>query len=175
MVLELLSGGEFFSFLQSCGRLPEEVARFYSASVLSAFEELHRHLIAYRDLKPENMVTIRETVALSNSTHRTSCHLMSPQLAASAGAGQQGIREAGGPRTRQTDRRWNHVVGTCTALQRHSTWSAELSVCRHCVCYELLCRTMAGTPEYLAPEIVLNKGHNHAVDYWALVSPQLAP
>lgn len=73
MVLELLSGGEFFSFLQSCGRLPEDVARFYSASVLSAFEELHRHLIAYRDLKPENMVTI----ALSNSTH-TPSHLMSP-------------------------------------------------------------------------------------------------
>ena len=80
MVLELLSGGEFFSFLQSCGRLPEEVARFYSASVLSAFEELHRHLIAYRDLKPENMVTIRETIALSNSTHRTPCHLISPNV-----------------------------------------------------------------------------------------------
>lgn len=80
MVLELLSGGEFFSFLQSCGRLPEDVARFYSASVLSAFEELHRHLIAYRDLKPENMVTIRETVVLSNSTHRTSCHPNWPPL-----------------------------------------------------------------------------------------------
>jgi serine/threonine protein kinase len=107
-LMELLPGGEFFNFLQKAGKLSEDKSRFYAASVVLAFEELHRNRIAYRDLKPENMVMdARGYVKLVD-------------------------------------------FGLAKQLITDSTW------------------TMCGTPDYLAPEIILNKGHNQAVDYWAL-------
>lgn len=107
-LLELLPGGEFFSFLQTAGKLSEDKSRFYSASVVLALEELHKNKIAYRDLKPENMVM--------------------------DGRGYVKLVD----------------FGLAKQILSGSTW------------------TMCGTPDYLAPEIILNKGHNHAVDYWAL-------
>lgn len=55
-LLDLLPGGELMNLLEKKGRLPEEWVRFYSASVILAYTEFHAHNVAYRDLKPENMV-----------------------------------------------------------------------------------------------------------------------
>ncbi len=29
-------------------------------------------------------------------------------------------------------------------------------------------KTMTGTPDYMAPEMIQNQAHNRAVDYWAM-------
>lgn len=55
-VLELLQGGEFFSYLRHHGKLSEPSAKFYAAIVIKGLSNLHELKIAYRDLKPENLV-----------------------------------------------------------------------------------------------------------------------
>lgn len=56
MLLELSLGGELFTRLRDYHRFEESTARFYAASVVSAFAHLHDLSIAYRDLKPENLL-----------------------------------------------------------------------------------------------------------------------
>ena len=107
-VLELLQGGELFTLLRKTVKFSEQAGRFYAATVLSAFACLHAKRIAYRDLKPENLV--------------------------------------------MDDRGYVKLVdfGLAKVIASGKTW------------------TLCGTPDYLAPEIILNEGHDQAVDYWAL-------
>lgn len=55
-LMNLLPGGELMDLLDSQRHFPEPWTRFYGASVLSAFQVIHQKQIAYRDLKPENLV-----------------------------------------------------------------------------------------------------------------------
>lgn len=55
-LLEALPGGELCKRLREESSFPESTGKFYSASVLFAFCHMHAKKIAYRDLKPENLV-----------------------------------------------------------------------------------------------------------------------
>lgn len=59
MCLEFVPGGEVFSILRDLGRFPEDQGKFYTAEICLAFEYLHRFHVAYRDLKPENLLVSR--------------------------------------------------------------------------------------------------------------------
>lgn len=107
IMLEYVVGGELFSHLRKAGKFPNDVAKFYSAEVTLAFEYLHGKDIAYRDLKPENLLLDRD--------------------------GNIKITDFGFAK-RVVERTF----------------------------------TLCGTPEYLAPEIIQSKGHDCAVDWWAL-------
>eukprot|EP00956_Cyclotella_meneghiniana_P043629 scaffold280274_cov139-Cyclotella_meneghiniana.AAC.1 len=55
-LMNLLPGGELMDLLDSKKKFPEAWTKFYGASVVAGFSCIHEKKIAYRDLKPENLV-----------------------------------------------------------------------------------------------------------------------
>lgn len=106
--MEALCGGELCELLYFEDKFSEDWSMFYSASVLAAFAHMHERKVAYRDLKPENLV-------LDN-------------------AGYVKIVD----------------FGLAKVIKNGQTY------------------TFCGTPDYLAPEVILSEGHDWAVDYWGL-------
>lgn len=56
MLFDYIPGGELFSYLRNAGHFDTYVGRFYASEIVLALEYLHEHNIAYRDLKPENLL-----------------------------------------------------------------------------------------------------------------------
>ncbi|EAQ89731.1 hypothetical protein CHGG_06350 [Chaetomium globosum CBS 148.51] len=112
ILLDYVPGGELFTYLRKFRRFDEDMARFYAAEIVLILEHLHEHQggIAYRDMKPENLLLDGEG------------HI---KLVDFGFAKRLGNNESG------------HPVETYT---------------------------LCGTPEYLAPEVIHNKGHTTAVD-----------
>ena len=56
---EYIPGGNLNTLLKLQKRLSLESSRFYLASIITAFDYLHKKNIIYRDLKPENIILCR--------------------------------------------------------------------------------------------------------------------
>jgi len=59
LLLDACLGGEIFTLLRKQRYFSEDTSRFFSASVVEAFDYMHSQSIVYRDLKPENLVLNR--------------------------------------------------------------------------------------------------------------------
>lgn len=109
LVLDFVNGGHLFFQLHRQGLFREDLARIYTAEIVSAVSHLHSNGIMHRDLKPENI-----------------------------------LLDADG-----------HVVLTDFGLAKQFDENTRSN-------------SLCGTIEYMAPEIVLGKGHDKAADWWSV-------
>lgn len=141
LVMEYLNGGDLFSLLRNLGCLEEDMARIYIAELVLALEYLHSLNVIHRDLKPDNLL-----IGPDGHIKLTDFGLSKVGLINST-------EDLSGP-----------SVSSAALLQDELETEAQSSFKRE----QRQKHTVVGTPDYLAPEILLGMGHGVTADWWSV-------
>jgi serine/threonine protein kinase len=155
-VMEFLNGGDFMSLLIKKDILTEDETRFYMAEVIQAVQHVHSKGYIHRDLKPDNMLIASDghlklsDFGLCTSGHES--HLSSFYQTTVPKDLSQASRL-------QQERMLEHRTSVRGHLNRVSSWKKM----RRTVAYSTV-----GTSNYMAPEILMERGYGKEVDWWSV-------
>ncbi|KAJ4960788.1 hypothetical protein NE237_020698 [Protea cynaroides] len=143
LVMEYLNGGDLYSLLRNLGCLDEDVARIYIAEVVLALEYLHSLHVVHRDLKPDNLLIAHDG------------HIKLTDFGLSKVGLINSTDDLSGPA----------VSGTSLLGEDEPQLSVSEKLNQR---ERRQKRSAVGTPDYLAPEILLGTGHGTTADWWSV-------
>ncbi|OMO95856.1 hypothetical protein CCACVL1_05217 [Corchorus capsularis] len=141
LVMEYLNGGDLYSLLRNLGCLDEEVARVYIAEVVLALEYLHSLHVVHRDLKPDNLLIAHDG------------HIKLTDFGLSKVGLINSTDDLSGPAVSGTSLLDDEEPQLSASEQQQERRKK---------------RSAVGTPDYLAPEILLGTGHGATADWWSV-------
>ncbi|KAI4332032.1 hypothetical protein L6164_016973 [Bauhinia variegata] len=140
LVMEYLNGGDLYSMLRNLGCLDEDMARIYIAEVVLALEYLQSLNVIHRDLKPDNLLIGQDG------------HIKLTDFGLSKVGLINSTDDLSAPSVST-----NGFLGDDEPKSRHSSKREERRR-----------QSVVGTPDYLAPEILLGMGHGATADWWSV-------
>ena len=172
LVMEYAAGGDLASLLAGVGALEEGCARPYIAEAVLALAYCHARGVVHRDVKPDNLLIAGDGhVKLADFGLSTVGVVdRAAGLDGGGGGGRRGGPGNGGAAPTPT-RRASGGAAAAAAPPPSCARRAPLSATTQPPCTPPLPRAV-GTPDYLAPELLLggaaSAAHGPAVDWWAL-------
>ncbi|KAJ3384018.1 hypothetical protein HDU92_003804 [Lobulomyces angularis] len=198
LVMEYLIGGDLSSVLGALGVFEEDMCRTYAAEVALALDYLHGNGIVHRDLKPDNMLLTKDghikltdfglsriivpeqESSLNESPEEMLTHLDQISKKYSIGRRNTSItnRKTSVPSSYSSPLKDSlfSTSGRNDTVRHQLIESNEYSISPDSVTIKRKQsrkmngsnKAILGTPDYLAPELLLGLDHGPAVDWWAL-------
>lgn len=159
LIMEYLPGGDMMTLLIREETLTETVARFYIAQSVLAIESIHKHNYIHRDIKPDNLLLDKNGhMKLSDFglCKPLDCSHLSP-IQENEVLDDENLSET-------TDDAEGFPY---TNSGRH--WKSPMEQLKHWqINRRKLAYSTVGTPDYIAPEVLLKKGYGMECDWWSL-------
>ncbi|WOL14044.1 serine/threonine-protein kinase 38 [Canna indica] len=158
LIMEYLPGGDMMTLLIREDTLTENVARFYIAQSVLAIESIHKHNYIHRDIKPDNLL-------LDKNGHMK---LSDFGLCKPIDCSKLSTLNEDEPMNDENLRESMDVDGI-SDTNNGSRWKSPHEQLQH---WQMNRRKLAfstvGTPDYIAPEVLLKKGYAMECDWWSL-------
>ncbi|KAF9599356.1 hypothetical protein IFM89_036813 [Coptis chinensis] len=144
LIMEYLPGGDMMTLLMRKDTLTEDEARFYVGETVLAIASIHRHNYIHRDIKPDNLL-LDKYGHMKLSDFGLCKPLDCSNLHESFNSSQSNANNPAAPKR--------------TQMEQLQHWQKN----RRTLAYSTV-----GTPDYIAPEVLLKKGYGMECDWWSL-------
>nr|XP_058939436.1 serine/threonine-protein kinase LATS1 isoform X2 [Kogia breviceps] len=156
-VMDYIPGGDMMSLLIRMGIFPENLARFYIAELTCAVESVHKMGFIHRDIKPDNILIDRDG------------HIKLTDFGLCTGFRwtHDSKYYQSGDHPRQDSMDFSNEWGdpsNCRCGDRLKPLERRAAR-QHQRC---LAHSLVGTPNYIAPEVLLRTGYTQLCDWWSV-------
>lgn len=153
LAMEYVPGGDFRTLLNNTGVLSNRHARFYTAEMFCAVNALHELGYIHRDLKPENFL-VDSTGHVKLTDFGLAAGVLAPSRIESMRIKLEQASETTVPFGKPMDQR--------TVAERRESYR---NMRQNDVNYA---KSIVGSPDYMAPEVLRGEEYDYTVDYWSL-------
>ncbi|EFJ08009.1 hypothetical protein SELMODRAFT_132554 [Selaginella moellendorffii] len=156
LIMEYLPGGDMMTLLMRKDTLTENEAKFYIAEAVLAIESIHKHKYIHRDIKPDNLLLDKNGhLKLSDFglCKPLDCSNF-PMLRENDLSTDKNQRDG-----LDVNRRTSSPAPRRTQQEQLQHWQRNR---------RMLAYSTVGTPDYIAPEVLLKKGYGMECDWWSL-------